>query len=543
MIGTYVVVAEKYSRLSTANSNENLLDVEVPPKIQNQTIFGVPIPFTRKSDRNDKYHKVPVDSDNDSLCNKDENRSSDEELLDKTLKTAHSKRLEHEHSSNSSSSGTLTRTGQLAQGPLNNGDSGGYRPHSCDSNYSSTITPPASSSENLSDPFGAAPFTAKEDSTANIKIDQSPVPLLSNNPFLSDIISQGHVTAEGETIEAPSDVQTSAQHEHLRMATADEVQLAEQRGRPTDRVNELSFSDFASQRTVTAFHPSSSHSLQDFSNLPTNDLATAADHKPPTSRMQKSKTLDSVQMRGAAAGDPVAQQLPQGDAFLKHSQTDYEVGLKDVEFEMKDEGDEMLDSETLLADQYGSLRKKDKTRKSPKISKSVRTPRHSDPKRSLAYTGSLECEGALTNEAFSEIDSNTAKQDLVSDKSNVPPKPAAKPHPPTAPKPSVDRRPPISMKPATKSSQEHSHQSGHSETKTPTKNSTAEVKLQAKSETKAPSTSAKDPYKTHKRYSSYDLATGRAELSICNDSDSSKSALVSKEGKTKKKTKIGLGIF
>lgn len=259
--------------------------------------------------------------------------------------------------------------------------------------------------------------------------------------------------------------------------------------------------------------------------------------------MQKSQTLDSIQgLSNSGAGDRMS------GGYLRRSHTDYDVGLSDVNLELKVEIEDLSDSDTLLADKYGSLKKKDKGRKSPKSSKGSKSLRGSDLKRSLAYSGErvdvegLECDGALTNEAFSE-------QDVIPDSdpvSTIPPsvtvsaptpKSKSKPHPPIAPKP--DRRPPVAVKPKTKASAS----SGSIKSSTPSKQQTLDLKTLSKSESKAAAPATKDPYKTHKRYSSYDLATGRAELSLCNESENSKSALVGKEGKSKKKGKIGLGIF
>ena len=553
---------EKYSRLSTAASDENLLNIDIQEKIQNQTIFGVPIPFTRKSDRTDKYHKVPTaDSDNA------EQSSDDEMLLDKTLKASQYKRMENEHSSNSgsSNSGTLTRHGQLPT-DLSGDD---MRPQSCDSNFSGTVTPPASSTENLADPFGAAPFTSDSRSTpassattpaanGSIKVDNCPVPLLPNNPFLNDIM-------QGQAMN-PTTV-TNKSQEQLNEKSAMSNSLNE-------RNREPSFSDFASERQTTELGPPSSRSIHDFSSIQSH--TAAGDTELPASsvngaigtvtlpRMQKSKTLDGIKHM---SGDN--RRLEHVEPTLRRSQTDYEVGnqVQVLSYDHSKDSNDLSDNETLLDKNSGSLRKKDKGRKSPRLSKSSKSPRHSEVKRSLYGGGSGGVgdggegyDGALTNEAFSEQDTPTPQASVAATGPAQPtpeqykpvpnPKPKSiQPHPPTAPKPNTaERRPPVATKPKTvKTPPEPAKKPAitASDMKTPNKDQqSADLKAQSKSETKAaPPPAVKDAYKTHKRYSSYDLATGRAELSLCNETESSKSALVGKEGKTKKKGKIGLGIF
>lgn len=497
-----------------------------------------------------------------------EQSSDDEMLLDKTLKASQYKRMENEHSasnSGSSNSGTLTRQGQLPT-DLSGDD---MRPQSCDSNFSGTVTPPASSTENLADPFGAAPFkTAKEKGSTSgssattpanggIKVDSCPVPLLPNNPFLNDIM-------QSKTNSAPD---TNKSLEGLS-----ELSIT-----PTtsERNREPSFSDFASERKSSEpGPPPSSHSLHDFSSIgkPSGSgdgvasshqagNATGAQGTVTLPRMQKSKTLDGIQHM---SGDSIsAHRHSQNiEPLLRRSQTDYDVGM-DVQVSnypgSKDDND-LSDSETLLDKTTGSLRKKDKGRKSPRLSKSGKSPRHSDTKRSL-YADSGDYDGALTNEAFSEQDTPPAVSVgtfSVQDNSKQPKQPPApspkpksiQPHPPTAPKPNTaERRPPVATKPKTAKTPPETAKKPSidiSSLKTPSKDKqNTDLKAQSKSETKAPQSAVagKDSYKTHKRYSSYDLATGRAELSLCNETESSKSALVGKEGKSKKKGKIGLGIF
>lgn len=448
--------------------------------------------------------------------------------------------MENEHSSNSgsSNSGTLTRNSQLPTDP------GGedVRPQSCDSNFSGTVTPPASSNENLADPFGAAPFTADQKDmnglaavNNGIKVESCPVPLLPNNPFLSDIIhGQNQSTVQS---------QSNQSLEKL----SDKVSIGE-------RNREPSFSDFATARKTVEPLPPSSQSLHDFQSIQqSGDVGFGAIPAPVPNgaqgtvtlpRMQKSKTIDGFQ---PASGDNSAtNRLSQNlEPLLRRSNTDYEVGVK-VNYADDNDEDDLSDSETLLSEKNmtGSLRKKDKGRKSPRTSKSSKSPRHSDSsKRSLSYADGNECQGALTNAAFSEQDT-TPVPPAISQPPTTAPKPQiVQPHPPTTPKPSSERRPPIAAKPKTKTTPEQPKTTSAADIKTPIKQG-IDLKAQSKSETKAPQGSAaKDPYKTHKRYSSYDLATGRAELSICTESDNSKSALVGKEGKSKKKGKMGLGIF
>ena len=489
--------------------------MEIPAKIQNQTIFGVPIPFTRKTDRIDKYHKVPTDSDTDSLCNKEETRLSDEELLDKTLKS-HYRRVEEP-----CNGGTLTRNSQLPGTVSQNDD--GYRPHSCDSNYSSTITPPASSSENLSDPFGAAPFTATL--RQEVVADQSSaVPFHSNNPFLTEV---GPSNSDGEV---------------LNQNSPGAVVPPTLPSPKTEEVNEVSPEPIYSQSEKLM----ASKSMQDFSSsLPSPSASVStipgAVDRQRLSKITKSKTLDSIKMAAVSSGGDKTSTY-ELSAPIKRSQTDYEVRLNDIQFDTKDDDDDTRESETLLSDQHGSLRKKDKGRKSPKSARSLKSPRHSDSKKSLAYVGD-DCGGALTNEAFSEQDTQPAPSSEKQPPESAPAT-AIKPYPPISPKPSTDRRPPVAAKPKTLPIEETSSSKPvASNAQTPAKGSPVDAKVQSKSASKVLPPPVKDAYKTHKRYSSYDLATGRAELSICVDSENSKSALVGKEGKSKKKNKIGLGIF
>ncbi|XP_067929293.1 AP2-associated protein kinase 1-like isoform X2 [Watersipora subatra] len=507
-------LAERYSRLSAATSDENLLDVEIPAKTQNQTIFGVPIPFTRKTDRTDKYHKVPTDSDTDSLCNKDDTRSSDE-ALDRTFSSSQYRQLEGEESSNG---GTLTRSNQSVELFSHNGDV--CRPHSCESNYSSTITPPVSSSENLCDTLGTTSFPVgvrRDSISAAVAERPVTIPLHSTNPFLAGVSVSTSQTRRAADIVVESQSTPS---------------LPSPAGLSTPK--ETSQKSFPSIDTPTA-----SHTPQEFSSgqkSPVGGGSTAFVHSEGPQclgRMSKSKTLDHIQSHTLAGpGDqPI---IIEPEKTLKRSQTDYEVRLSDINFEDKTQN--ISDSETLLTETSGSLRKREKGRKSPKSSRSVRSPRLLESKKGLIYDGDGEYEGALTNEAFSEQETQSGETLEAPSPATVP---VLKPNPPASPKPSTDWKPPIAAKPKRKQSAE-SPPIVMLPTQTPVKTVQVETKTVSKSATKA---SSKDPHKTHKRYSSYDLATGRAELSICADSDSSKSALVGKESKSKKKTKIGLGIF
>jgi len=480
--------------------------VEIPAKVSNQTIFGVPIPFTRKMDRGDKYRKVQTDSsDTDSLCNnRDGDRSEEDDLLPRSVQY---ERMDD--SSNSSNSGTLTRSGQLEL--TLNGDS--QRPESADSNYSSTVTPTASSSENITETFSSQ------------CISQYPVPLLPTNPFLSDILCQGHVKVETHSEESSKGVEV----ETSSRGGGDAVNTLE-------RTREPSFSDFATMRNSN--QPPASPGSSEFSSAA--PPGGSVDSLSNSSRLQKSRTLDSIKTLSSA--DKSLHGLSSQEILpLRRSLTDYQVVSADVEGK-ESVADDLSDSDTLLADRCSSLKKKDKGRKSPKTSKQNKSVRSTDTKKSYAEVPASEI--SQTNEAFSEQDTSPEAADSTQ-KPFAPPKPVTKSVPPVAPKPLVGVKvpPPVAVKPKFKSKSVYEPASRSGAASTPVKaTASVEVRVQSKSEVKAPAPAVtKDAYKTHKRYSSYDLATGRAELSLC--SEDSKSSLVGKEGKSKKKNKIGLGIF
>jgi len=403
-----------------------------PVTRQNQTIFGVPIPFTRKTDRTDKYHKVPTDSDNG-------------------------------HSSDEDPPAAAPSASAQPNGAPNGGEEARDRNASGSSNYSSTISPTPSSTENLTDPFSSVPFNKSRhrkpavlDAAAQqpIKVESCPVALLPNNPFLSDII-QGN---EGSGGTGPS-------------------------GDTAPEVNDVVTNETLSRPdTEDGFH-----------SLP---------------RLPKSRTVDGL----------IVETAEDRGGSMKRSQTDYFI--------------ERSDSDTLLDEaRTNSLRKKEKGRKSPRGLK-VKSPRGSGTKKSLAYdeeeNGGYEGV-AITNEGFSEQDT---PRETISH-----PQPAPRPQPPTLPKPSERKAPKTKPVELPSSSQTLPHQTQPPKPSVPPKPSPSTIP----NSDIVPGT--KDFYKTHKRYSSYDIATGRAQLTVAEDTDS-KSALVTKEGgKPKKKNKIGLSLF
>ena len=481
-----LLIVDKYSRLS-ATSDDNLL-AAFHERSQPQKIFGVPIPFTRRSDR---YKKVRHGS-NESLTNAadDQLQSSDEDLANATLQA--SQFTDKDTPSNcSSNSGTLTRSNTSSQAASQHA-SDANRSGSCDSNPS-TITPAASSSENVGDPFGAAPFGKPR----AVQVDDCPVPLLPNNPFLTDIIVQKV---------SLSQQQLPVSHESAAAFGA--AQFVQPH--------------LGASAVITA--AVNSVNSRQFSSLP---------------RMPKSKTIDSIHGSSMSSGDhQLANDVMAGGAdstlkLMKRSQTDYQVASVHLTVNTDSYEDNLSEGESLISSDVHSAGKKEKSHKSPRVAK-AKSPRASvyDNKKSLAgeeeraSDNDEEAEGALTNVAFSEQDNGSADAATPNEQTTPRPPAAIKPHPPTTPKPAVDRRPPVAVKPKVKPEAKP-----------------VVLPEEVREDSRSVSPGSRDSYKTHKRYSSYDIATGRAELTPYNDSDS-KSALVSKDGaKPKRKSKIGLGIF